>query len=210
MTTVTQPLADFNRLSMQGHGDLTLVQGSAPSITIETDPETLEHLKVEVENGELILGWKSWLDFLFQMGKKVRYTVTYPTLTALSISGSCKARSGPIEGESFQFHISGSGSLTAPQMNVQNLEVRISGSAEVDLAGTAVRQDVRVSGSGKVVARGLASQAAQVRVSGSGDLTLNVSQTLNVTVSGSASVAYLGSPQIQQSISGSASIRQIV
>ena len=209
MTTDTRNLPEFTSVSMEGNADLILVHGSAPSITIETDPETLEHLKVEVENGRLTLGMKSWLDHLFHSWKKVTYTVTYTALNAVSVSGSGKVQAGEIEADRFVFHISGSGSFTTKQLTTNDLELHISGSANIDLAGTAQHEEMRISGSGKVVARDLVGQTADVHVSGSGDLTLNVSEKLDISISGSASVRYLGSPKIKQSISGSGSVKQI-
>ncbi len=209
MTIDTRSLPEFTSISMEGHGELTLVHGSMPSIVIDTDPETLEHLKVEVENGRLVLGMKSWLDHLFHTWSKVNYTVTYTALNEVSVSGSCKVRADEIEADRFKFSISGSGSLAVGLLTANDLEIRISGSASIDLAGTAKYEEMRISGSGKVAARDLACQAAKVRVSGSGDLTLNVSEKLDVSISGSGSVHYLGSPQIDQSISGSGSVKQL-
>jgi hypothetical protein len=97
MTTETRDLPEFSSVSMEGHADLTLVHGSAPSIIIETDPETLEHLKVEVENGRLVLSMKSWLDHLFHSWKKVTYTVTFTTLNAVSVSGSGKVQAAAVD-----------------------------------------------------------------------------------------------------------------
>ena len=209
MTTDTRNVPEFTSVSLEGHGDMVLIHGSTPSVIIDTDPETLEHLKVEVENGRLVLGMKSWLDHFFHSWKKINYTVTYTTLDKVSVSGSGKVQADELMSDSFKFHISGSGSLAARQLTTNDLEVRISGSANIDLAGMAQREELHISGSGKVVARDLVCQTADVRVSGSGDLTLNVTEKLNVSISGSAGVRYLGSPQISQSISGSGSVKQI-
>jgi hypothetical protein len=209
MTTETRNLAEFTSVSMEGQGELTLIHGSTPSVTIDTDPETLEHLKIEVENGRLVLGMKSWLDHLFHSWKKVYYTVTYTSLNAVTVSGSGKVRADEIEADRFKFHISGSGSFATRQLTATNLELQISGSASIDLAGTVQSEEMRISGSGKVAAGDLACQTADVRISGSGDLTLNVSEKLDVSISGSGSVRYLGSPKIQQSISGSGSVKQL-
>ena len=119
MTTETRNLPEFTSVSLEGHGDLTLIHGSTPSIVIETDPETLEHLKVEVENGRLVLGMKSWLDHLFHSWKKVNYTVTYTSLEAISVSGSGKVKADQVMSDRFKFHISGSGSFTTTTGNHQ-------------------------------------------------------------------------------------------
>ena len=209
MTTDTRNLPEFNSVSLEGHGDLILVRGSSPSIIIDTDPETLEHLKVEVENGRLRLGMKSWLDHIFHSWRKINYTVTYTTLEAVSVSGSGKVKTDEILSDRFKFHISGSGSFESKQLTTNDLEIHISGAGDINLAGLAQRTEMRISGSGKVVAEELVCQSAEVRVSGSGDLKLNVTENLDVSISGSGSVRYLGSPAIKQSISGSGSIKQL-
>jgi hypothetical protein len=209
MTTDTRNLPEFTSVSLEGHGNLILVHGSTPSIIIETDPETLEHLKVEVENGRLILGMKSWLDRLFRSWKKVNYTVTYTALEAVSVSGSGKVQADELLSDHFKFHLSGSGSFATKQLTTADLEIHISGSADIELAGMAQSTEIRISGSGKVVAGDLVCQTSDVRISGSGNLTLNVTEKLDVSISGSGTVRYLGSPAISQSISGSGSVKQI-
>ncbi len=209
MAIENRNLPEFTSVALEGHGDLTLIHGSTPSVVIETDPETLEHLKVEVENGRLVLGMKSWLDHLFHSWKKVNYTVTYTSLEAISVSGSGKVKADQVMSDRFKFHISGSGSFATQQVTTNELEVHISGSASIDLAGMTQREELHISGSGKVTARDLVCQSAQVRISGSGDLALNVTEELDVSISGSGSVRYLGSPKVQQSISGSGSIKQL-
>ena len=209
MTTETRELAEFTSISLGGNGELTLVHGSKPSVTINADPDTMEHLKVEVENGRLVLGMQSWLDHLFHSWKKVYYTVTYTSLEAVSVSGSGKVLADELLADHFKFHLSGSGSFASKQLTTEDLELHVSGSAEINLAGMARSTEVVISGSGKVVASELVCQSAKVRVSGSGNLKLNVTEKLDVTISGSGSVRYLGSPTVSQSISGSGSVKQI-
>lgn len=209
MTIDTRALSDFTSLVLEGHGDLVLVRGDTPSVTIDTDPETLEHLKVEVVNGRLTLGMKSWLDYLFHSWNPIHYQVTFRELNSVAVSGSSKVRAETIEADRFEFRISGSSSLRIEKLTVNELQVHISGSGETDLSGTAHRQEIRISGSAKLEGWALDSQTADVHISGSGDLTLKVSEKLNISISGSGSVRYLGSPQITQSISGSGSIRQV-
>jgi len=202
-------LEEFSSISMEGHGDLTLVHGNSPKIVIDTDPETMEHLKVEVSNGKLVLGMKSWMDYLFHSWRKVNYTVTFTHLDAVSVSGSGKVRADEIETSHFSFHVSGSSSLEVAKLVADDLEFSISGSGSGDLTGAVKSQKVRISGSGKMEAWALESQSADVRISGSGELMLRVSEKLDVSISGSGSVRYLGSPQVNQSISGSGSVRQV-
>jgi hypothetical protein len=209
MTIDTRTLPDFTSISLEGNSELTLVRGETPSITIEADPEVMEHLKVEVVNGRLILGMKSWLDFIFHSWKPVLYQVTYRSLEAVSISGSSKIRAAELEANRFSFQVSGSSAILVEKLTVDDLRMQISGAGELDLSGTARRQEIRISGSGKMEGWALDSQVAEVHISGSGNLVLKVRDQLDVSISGSGSVRYLGSPKVNHSISGSGSVRQM-
>jgi hypothetical protein len=209
MTVDTRTLQDFTSISLEGNSELTLIQGDTPSVTIDTDPETMEHLKVEVVNGKLVLGMKSWLDHIFHSWKPVIYQVTYRKIDAVSVSGASKIRAAQLESDHFDFQVSGSSSILVEKLTANDLQTRISGSGDVDISGTVHRQEIRISGTGKVEAWALDSQVADVHISGSGDLMLKVSEKLDVSISGSGSVRYLGSPKVNQSISGSGSVRQV-
>ncbi len=209
MTIDTRTLPDFTSIALEGHSELTLIHGDTPSVTIDTDPETMEHLKVEVVNGKLVLGLKSWLDYIFHSWKPVIYQVTYRSLEAVSVSGSSKIRAAELQANRFAFTISGSGSILVEKLTADDLRMQISGSGDLDISGAARHQDIRISGTGKMEGWALDSQTADVHISGSGDLMLKVSEKLDVSISGSGSVRYLGNPKVNQSISGSGSIRQM-
>jgi hypothetical protein len=209
MTIENRTLADFSQVKLEGNGDLILIPGETSAITIEADPEVFDHLKVEVVDGKLVLGLKSWMDALMHGWKKVKYTLTYRQLESLSISGSGKAEAQKLESDHFQFKVSGSGTLIVEDLQTSKLDVHISGSGNLNLRGKAVQQHIQISGSAKMEAWALESQSAQVQISGSGDLMLKVSDALSVNVSGSGSVRYLGSPTVNQSIQGSGSVKQM-
>jgi hypothetical protein len=209
MTPDSRQLTDFTSIVMEGHGDLLLVHGETPSIIIETDPETIEHLRVEVVDGKLRLGMKSWLDYILHSWKQVNYTVTFCNLEAVTVSGSGKVRAQVIEAGAFQFHVSGSSSLMVEKLTTSDLQIHISGSGDIDLSGSAKKQKIRISGSGKMEAWALDSESADVVISGSGEIMLKVSEKLDVSISGSGSVRYLGNPQVNHSISGSGSVKQV-
>jgi hypothetical protein len=209
MTTDTRSLADFSQVASEGNAELILVRGETPGIVIETDPETLEHIKVEVNNGRLTLGMKSWLDYIFHAWKPVKFTVTFRELNQVTISGSCKVHADTIETQRFDFEVSGSGTMTVEKLMTEELKIHISGSGSLDLSGSAARQEIHISGSGKMEAWALESKTADARISGSGELLLKVSEALNVSISGTGEVRYLGTPKVSQSISGSGSVKQV-
>lgn len=130
-----------------------------------------------------------------------------PGLSGITVSGSGRVKAqGSLSSGFFRAKVSGSGSIYVTSLNTQQLESVISGSGDIELAGTAPTQSCTVSGSGNVNTANLQSQTAEAIISGSGSITLSVTQTLNAVISGSGDIRYAGNPAVNVNISGSGSV----
>ncbi len=181
VATETRDVSGFSTIDLATNGDLTVSMGATESLTIEADDNVIPHLTSNVANGTLTLGDSP--NTRIQTRNPIRFRVTTKDVTGLLLSGS--------------------GSIAGNGLTLRTLDVAISGSGTVKLAGTADQQTVALSGSGRYEAAELASQRAKADVSGSGDIVLAVSQELEVNISGSGAVTYTGDPQVRQEISGS-------
>lgn len=177
----TREVSGFTGIELSGNGEVTIEQGNTESLTIEADDNLLPVLTSEVENSVLRLGTKPRTTV--RTRNPIRYRVTLQDLTSIELSGS--------------------GSVSAANLRTDALQVDISGSGTMDLAGSANEQEVEVSGSGAYDAAELRSQTVGVDISGSGKATVTASEQLRVDISGSGTVTYSGDPEIDQSISGS-------
>jgi hypothetical protein len=201
-------VAGFDRVSLEGMGDILLEQGPVEALSLEGDEEILERISAEVSDGKLVIKYKSWFE-LFWHRQRIKAHLTMKDIHGISISGSGTVRASSLASDSLRLSVSGSADMDLEGLEVDDLDVHISGSGEFDLRGRATHQNLHISGSGKIEAWGLEGQDAEVHVSGSGRVTLKVQDSLDVRVSGSAEVRYLGEPKISQRISGSASVRRM-
>jgi hypothetical protein len=185
---ITQPrqVAGFTAVSLSGSGLLIIEQSGTESLSISADDNLMQYLTSEVDGGELELGTTPGTSV--SPSKEITYRVTLRKLDGLELSGSATAQ---VRG-----------------VATDRLEVSISGSGEVTIAGRADSQEISISGSGEYRGAELTSKAAEIDISGSGNAELAVSDKLDVDVSGSGSVDYIGHPAIKQSVSGSGEIRQ--
>ena len=203
-----RPVAGFDRVSLEGTGDIFLEQGPVEALTLEGDEEVLARIKTEVSDGKLVIKYKSWFDLIWYR-QRIKAHLTMKDIHEVGISGSGSVRASSLASDRLALSISGSADMDLEGLEVEELDVRVSGSGEFDLHGKATHQDMHISGSGKIDAWGLEGQDAEIHVSGSGRITLKVQESLDVRVSGSADVRYLGEPRISQRISGSASVRRM-
>jgi hypothetical protein len=107
-------------------------------------------------------------------------------------------------------------------------DVRVQGSADVDLAGvparmlaftvrgaghlqatgTVDRLTVDIRGAADAALAGLHARTARVTVRGAGNVDLSVARRLRVEVRGAGSVSYHGNPRVTRDVSGAGDIRQ--
>jgi hypothetical protein len=174
-------VSGFTGVELRGAGDVTIRQAGSESLTIEADKNVLPDLTSTVSDGILQLGTRRGT-MMINAGP-IRYRIGVKDLSSVAILGS--------------------GTITVPKLDTQNIRVDLSGSGTVQLAGTTDGQQLTISGSGRYEGRDLESRTATVDISGSGSARVSASTSLRVRISGSGSVFYRGNPSISEHISGS-------
>src|SRR5687767_3061958 len=127
LKTEERAVSGFDRVSIQGIGELQIEQSGEESLTIEAEDNLLPLLVSEVEGSRLKLGIRP----------NSSISATKPIIYRLQV----KSLNG----------IDGSGSVTidAVGLDADRLEVGLSGTVKSVLAGTATAQVVTISGSGE-------------------------------------------------------------
>jgi hypothetical protein len=206
ITTESRPVSDFNRVSLHGSGELTLVQGEKEGLTIEADDNLLPYIKSEVRSRHLVVGPDN---VSLNPTQDIKYVLHLKELESLRLSGSFAVAAESLDVDELELGISGSGRIAVGRLEADSTSLTISGSGKATLAGEVVRQSLRISGSGDYHAGDLHSQVADVRISGSGNATVWVTEKLDARISGSGSVKYHGQPQTDHHVSGSGTIRSL-
>lgn len=212
VVTEDRQVSNFDRIALEGSGEVIVTQGGSESLTVETDDNVMEHVKSEVENRTLTLGLVTGIPTGVNVQSTTRliFYVGVDDLNGLSISGSGDIEAKTIETERLEASISGSGNVRISNLAAGEVSADISGSGEVDLfGGEAAEQDISINGSGKYLAGDLCSAMVKVSVSGSGEATVCAMDTLDADISGSGNVNYYGQPSVNISGSGSGQINDM-
>jgi hypothetical protein len=208
----TRDVAPFHRIELSGAADVTLVQGTAPTVMVESTGGA--PVRTRVHDGTLTIdthdggrGW--WRLFNSAPRGTQRITVTFTELTEVDASGSVKLRSAGISTPSLHVDVSGAGTLSLDNLQTDDLFVEGGGTIKASINGRATKQRIEISGAGDYQAAQLASETASVDVSGAGKVTVNATRTLRVDISGAGVVTYLGNPAVEKTISGMGSVRRL-
>jgi len=127
---------------------------------------------------------------------------------------SCGRLEGPVEVELparalRHVHISGTGNVTLEKLDQRELELRISGSGQIEAHGSVERVAAHISGSGDVRLGDLAMQRLTTKISGSGSVEAGPKEEADVTLSGAGRVTLLTRPaSLHSKVSGSGRITQ--
>ena len=185
--------------------NLTIVQGTNPSIKIEGDDEDIAHIKINTQNQKLTV--KSNKKNQHKDGVLVKIEVN--SLEYLTIGGAVNIEpTSMLNFENFTLSISG---VASGEINVtgHNLDLDCSGVCNLDFAGKYSVLDINVSGVGNINTSKLAARRVNVKNSGVGRVTVLAIDYLNASVSGVGSIRYAGNPKISTSVSGLGRIRKL-
>jgi hypothetical protein len=186
----TRSVSSFDRVSFEGIGRLVIIQGSEQNLTIEAEDNILPRIDTRVRGRTLQISFDTdrW-ENIIRPTEPIRFYLTVTDLESIFLSGL--------------------GDIDVQDIEVQNLDVTLSGAGSITLSGAAERQDVNVSGAGAYDAGDLMSAVTDINLSGAGSATVWVTESLDVNITGLGSVSYYGDPELEQSISGLGSIEAL-
>lgn len=186
LKTEERTVGGFDRVSIEGIGELRIEQSGEESLTIEAEDNLLPLLISEVEGSRLKLGIRP--NSSISATKPIVYRLKVRSLNGIDGSGSV--------------------TIDAVGLDADRLEVGLSGTVKSVLAGSATAQVVTISGAGRFDGRALTGRTAEIEVSGIGRAVVNVSDELSARASGASTVGYLGDPDVDQQASGVARVEK--
>ncbi len=202
-------VTEFNRISLEGYGNVILTQNGSETLIVEANKDLMHLIETKVRNNTLHLKVKSGLWQKIGIKDSITYYINVNSIEGLFISGSGNITADNIESKKLVNRISGSGSISVESIHTRDLNIEISGSGDCYLNGETNNQSISISGSGSYDGINLISEVTSVTVSGSGKATVWVEKEFDVIISGSGAVEYRGDPKnISSQKSGSGSIRK--
>ena len=204
--TETREVRGFDRVTLAGSGDVTLIQGERESLTVETDDNIMPYITTQVRGNTLTLGAKSGVSL---SPTRLRFALTVVDLEGITITGSGNVTTERLDADRIEIKITGSGNVRIDGLEADRATVEVSGSGNVDLAGTVNALEITVSGSGNYRGEDLRSETASVKVTGSGNATVWATESLDVHLTGSGSARYYGTPQVNLTGSGSGNVKSL-
>ena len=201
-------ITGFEKVRVDGPFKVKLTTGVAPFATATGSPQALDRVAVEVRGNTLVVhsNLDSWGGYPGKDSGPVEISLGTHDLSAAWLNGSGAIAIDRVRGLSFDLSVQGSGAGQIGQVNVDQLNVSVVGTASAKLAGQAAKMTAVIRGVSSLDAAALATKDATLGADGAATITANVDNSVTVDATGPATVNIAGGPSCTLRVSGSASV----
>jgi putative autotransporter adhesin-like protein len=200
-------ISSFTKIRVDGPYRVALATGVAPYAKAEGSAPALDRIAMEVRGDTLIVHPNpSWGGYPGSDVGSVQIRIGTHDLTSASLNGSGSLAIDQAKGLSFALNVQGSGAGEIGKVDVDQLNVRIVGTASGKLSGQAKKLTVLVRGVSALNAADLKITDASISADGSATIDANVDDSAEVNAWGPATVRLSGKPSCALKLAGSASV----
>ena len=201
----TRTPGSFSKIENHGSWDVEITKGSKDEIRLESSSFDLSKVITDLDGDKLEI--KLEKGNYRNVDLKVYITVRELESVGSGGSGDVMILSD-FGADNFAIGLSGSGSISARNINARKLSVGMSGSGKVKIeGGQADEVNIGQSGSGNFEGINFTAESVKIGKSGSGTTAIGVVKSLTVGASGSGNVYYRGNPEKQSiGVSGSTKV----
>ena len=186
----TRDLPAFRSIEAGGALNIFIQLAGEQEVRVETDENLQEKVKTWVEDETLYIKSST-----IKNPTKLNAYIKMTGMEKIEASGATEVKSDAIiTTDALNIVASGATSMTM-DLDVQELDTRVSGAADVTLSGRADTHHLDVSGAGSLKAKSLVTRKSVYKVSGAADAKLNVTDELVGEKKGVAEVTYTGNPK---------------
>ena len=202
----SRPVTAFTRVTLAMPGLVVIEQGDTDAVTVEGDDNILANANTTVVDGNLVIAARN--SYLTpHPTAPVTVRVTGKAINTVDVTGVGEGRVRGLTAPELKLILGGPGTLSADDIQVDQLKVSAGGTGRLAVAGRATRQEVTIGGAITYQADSLDSRDAAITASDSARAIVRASDSLNATVANGATIEYLGSPRVTERVIGSGQVR---
>ncbi len=199
-------ITSFTKIRVGGPYKVTVATGVAPYARASGSPNAIDRVAIEVRGDTLVVGANpSWAGYPGTDPGPVEVAVGTHDLTSASLIGSGSVDIDRVKSLVFRLTIQGSGAGQIGNVQVDQLNVSLEGTANAKVGGKAGKLTSLVRGMSTLQAANLATPSADIDVDGTATVDANVTDTVRVNGWGPATIRLTGRPACTMKVSGSTS-----
>lgn len=186
-------IGDFDRIRVEGPFDVRLTTRGTPAARVTGATDGLD---LHVDARVLTVRAAARDSAGPRATEPATIFVRTTDLHAAAVIGGGKlVIAGPLRGARVDLQITGSGSITAPELAADQVFATLVGAGAMTLGGRTARLRVLSSGAGSIDASALQADEALLRLDGAGATQANARYVADVVTTGLGAVTVSGSPK---------------
>lgn len=208
ITTEIRQVSQFDAIDLRSHANVEIKKGRSFKVEVSDYENLLPYLTLENSGSTLVIGVKRNSRII---NSKTKISITMPDpLYSINIKGSGNFHLNSPFNDLTSILISGSGDINSDiPVQLNKLVVKIMGSGNVELKGSATEIDASIAGSGNILLSQLNTASAECLIMGSGDIEIKVIESLSARINGSGNIRYAGNPVSNIKVNGSGRIEKL-
>jgi hypothetical protein len=201
-------ITGFEKVRVEGPFKVVLTTGVPPFARATGSSAALDRVAVEVRGNTLVVhgNLASSDGYPDRNAGPVEISLGTHDLTAAWMSGAGTLAINRVRGLSFDLSAQGSGAAGIGQVDVDQLNVSVVGTASAVLAGRAAKVTAVIRGISSLDASGLLAKDATIGAEGAATVKANVSDAVTVDGNGPVAITLSGRPACTLRLSGSTSV----
>ncbi len=185
--------APFHGISVSSGIDLYLTQGSSEKVVVEADPDVIDAILTEVNDGVLHIYMKK--TFGFQWNRSSRVHVTFDDLTSLSVSAGADVEAqNPFKLNELKISVSAGADIQIDELLAESVWLDTSSGSDASLSGRVVNFEASSSSGADISCSGLVAEHCVVSVSSGSDAEVHATKSLKASASSGGDIRYKGNP----------------
>jgi len=199
-------VSNFTRLEIGGAFKVYISQGEQEKLVIEADDDEIKEIITEVGGEKLKISTNSGWGASFH---EMTIYLTFKNLDYIDFSGAVE-----VTGETtlnfteLEMDVSGAAEINLA-LNAERFEAEFSGASEIEFSGKCKTGYFGLSGASEFDAQNLEFQDLNIDVSGASEAKVWATGTLNIDASGASDIRYKGSPKVSIDESGASSVKPL-
>jgi len=196
-------LKDFKSIDVGGAFYIEISQGDQYSVTLECEEDLLDKIDIHLSGEKLKISIKG----RSSSKEQPKVSITMPNLVKLEVSGASIVKLTGLNVESMDVEISGASELQG-DLNINEINIDASGASTIGLSGKANKLNLYLSGASSFNGKGfLITDEFLADFSGASSAYCQVDGDMFLKMTGASSLSYHGEGSIlKQETSGASSI----
>lgn len=185
-------LDNFNKISVGGNYDVSLIKSEELKVIIKTDENLLTYINTELFDQTLNINNVHNL----KSSEGISVEIYYTELSRIYSTGTSNIEHrGVLNSDELIINLSGAGAIEL-EIEASKVKVNLTGAGVVKLSGDVEFQDTHISGAGGLLALELKSKECAINLSGLGGAEVCASEKLEATITGVGGIVFSGNPKV--------------